>query len=46
MLYDVKACVWPPHSFDIVKAADFGAEQVDDDVTRIDDNPVGLGDAL
>ena len=30
-----------PHLFKIVEFADFGAEDVDDDVARIDQDPVG-----
>src|SRR5262249_54849097 len=35
-----------PHFFQIVEAADLGPKHVDDDVTGIDQNPVGVGHAL
>lgn len=31
-----------PHFFNIIKFTDFGPEEVDDDVTGINDNPVAL----
>ena len=35
-----------PHLFEIVEFADFGAEDMDDDVARIDQDPVGTGQPL
>src|SRR3546814_9571255 len=35
-----------PHAFQVVEAADFGPEQVDDDIARIDQHPIGRGQPL
>ena len=35
-----------PHPLEIVEAAHFGAEQVDDDVAGVDQHPVGGGQAF
>ncbi len=35
-----------PHFFEFVKVADFRPEDVDDDVPRIDQHPIGIGHAF
>lgn len=35
-----RAGIHLPHLFNIVKSANFGTEYVDDDITRIENNPI------